>query len=161
MEVRPKSRFEVNAVCVFEELCMWLPDLPYALGSVILAVMRSRLYVPHSSAEAAQLLRSAHAVNWDDLTTDCFVRVWCSIAYLFPGLHPDGYNEPDSGWPKALRRFAAEAWRRAKAGELSDDELYPCDTQWCGIYDRMRFHLPDETERRLEIASHSGMTPWN
>jgi len=43
---------------------------------------------------------------------------------LFPGLHPDGFEEADSGWPRVLRRVAAEAWRRAEAGELSDDELY-------------------------------------
>ena len=32
-------------------------------------------------------------------------------------------------WPRVLRRFAAEAWRRADAGELMDNELYcyqPC-----------------------------------
>jgi hypothetical protein len=28
-----------------------------------------------------------------------------------------------------LKRFAAEAWRRANAGELADEELYPSDTQ--------------------------------
>ena len=40
------------------------------------------------------------------------------MAYLHPGLHPDGYESADSGWPRGLRRFAAEAWRRADAGEL-------------------------------------------
>ena len=46
------------------------------------------------------------------------------MAYLHPGLHPDGYESADSGWPRVLRRFAAEAWRRADAGELIDNELY-------------------------------------
>ena len=45
-------------------------------------------------------------------------------ACLHPGLHPDGYDSADSGWPRVLRRFAAEAWRRADAGELTDNELY-------------------------------------
>ena len=53
-----------------------------------------------------------------------FVAAWCAIAYLFPGLHPDGYECADSGWLRVLRRFAAEAWRRADAGELTDNELY-------------------------------------
>ena len=46
------------------------------------------------------------------------------MAYLHPSLHPDGYESADSGWPRVLRRFAAEAWRRADAGELTDNELY-------------------------------------
>ena len=38
-------------------------------------------------------------------------------------------DSADSGWPRVLRRFAAEAWRRADTGELTDNELYcyqPC-----------------------------------
>ena len=46
-----------------------------------------------------------------------------------PGLHPDGYDEPDSGWPRALKKFAAEAWARSESGELADDELYPGETE--------------------------------
>lgn len=34
-----------------------------------------------------------------------------------------------SGWPRVLNRFAAEAWRRADAGDLTGDELYPCDQE--------------------------------
>jgi hypothetical protein len=86
-----------------------------------------------------------------------FVRAWYAIAYLYPGLHPDGYESADSGWPRVLRRFAAEAWRRADAGELTDEELYACDAQWSGLYDRMFIHLPDETERRLELAATYGL----
>jgi hypothetical protein len=71
-------------------------------------------------------------------------------------LHPDGYDHPDSGWPRALKRFAAEAWRRADAGELADEELYACDAQWSGLFDRMLVHLSDETERRVELAAAYG-----
>ena len=53
-----------------------------------------------------------------------FLRAWCSVAYLYPGLHPDGFWEKENGWPRALQRFAAEAWRRSKAGQLTDNELY-------------------------------------
>jgi hypothetical protein len=52
-----------------------------------------------------------------------------------------------------LRRFAAEAWRRAEAGELVDEELYPSDAQWSGLYDRMTNPTPGETERRRELAT--------
>lgn len=78
------------------------------------------------------------------------------MAYLFPGLHPDGFAAADSGWPRVLKRFAAEAWRRAEAGEITETELYPSAAQWCGLYDRMHTHEPDETERRLKLAADYG-----
>ena len=91
-----------------------------------------------------------------DVFAKANVRVWCSIAYLFPGLHPDGFEDADSGWPRGLKRFAAEAWRRVEAGELADEELYPCDAAWCGLYDRMQTHEQDEMERRLALAADFG-----
>lgn len=84
-----------------------------------------------------------------------FIRAWSSVTYLFPGLHPDGFEEAESGWPRALRRFTAEAWHRAEAGEFVEDALYPCDAQWSGLYDRMTDPTPDETARRCEIAALS------
>lgn len=90
------------------------------------------------------------------MSREQFVRSWSAVAYLFPGLHPDGYDDSESGWPRALKRFAGEAWRRAEAGELTDDELYCSDAQWCGLYDRMHTHEPDETERRIALATEHG-----
>ena len=29
-------------------------------------------------------------------------------------MYPDGYEDAESGWPSILKRFAAEAWRRAE-----------------------------------------------
>ena len=55
-----------------------------------------------------------------------------------------------------LKRFVAEAWRRADAGELADEELHPCDAQWAGLYDRMTSHTGEETARRLELAALYG-----
>jgi hypothetical protein len=81
---------------------------------------------------------------------------WCIIACLFPGLYPNGYEAADSGWPRMLKSFAAEAWRRAEAGELADEELYPSDSQWSGLYDRMFPHTADEMERRLALAADYG-----
>ncbi len=84
------------------------------------------------------------------------VRACCAVAYIYPGLHPDGYEDAASGWPRVLQRFAAEAWRRADAGELADEELYPCDAQWAGLYDRLGVTTADENERRVESAAHYG-----
>ncbi len=62
----------------------------------------------------------------------------------------------DSGWPRVLKRFAAEAWRRADVGELADDELYCTDAVWSGLYDRMHTHESDEMDRRLALAAEFG-----
>jgi hypothetical protein len=91
-----------------------------------------------------------------DVFTKANLRAWCSMAYLFPGLHPDGFEDADSGWPRVLKRFAAEAWRRADAGELADEEMYPSDAQWSGLYDQMHTHEPNEMERRLALAADFG-----
>jgi hypothetical protein len=60
------------------------------------------------------------------------------------------------GWPRVLRRFAAEAWRRVEAGEITEEELYPCDASWCGLYDWMHTHELDEIDRRLALAADFG-----
>jgi hypothetical protein len=118
--------------------------------------MQNQIYVPNSMREAGRQVRLALARPVEQLSKGTFIRAWCSVAYLFPGLHPDGFEDPDSGWPPVLKRFAAEAWCRAEAGELKDDELYACDAQWSGLYDRMFIHMPDETERRLKLAATFG-----
>ena len=99
---------------------------------------------------------SAASTPLTGLSNETFVRAWCSVAYLFPGLHPDGFEDADSGWPRALKPFAAEAWRRAEAGELADEELYCSDAAWAGLYDQMHTHEPEEIERRLALAADYG-----
>lgn len=71
-------------------------------------------------------------------------------------LAPNIYEDADNGWPRAIKRFAAEAWRRADVNELAEEELYPSDAQWSGLYDRMHTHEPDEMERRLALAADYG-----
>ena len=76
---------------------------------------------------------------------------------LYPGLHPDGYDDPDSGWPRGFKKIAAEAWARFETGELGDEELYPAEAAWCGIFDRMaRPPTAEETERRVCSAALHG-----
>ena len=118
--------------------------------------MKTDIYVPNSNREAGIALRRAFRCPLESHSKREFLRAWCAVAYLFPGLHPDGFEEPDSGWPRVLRRIAAEAWRRAAASELADEELYPCDAQWSGLYDAMQEHLPEESERRRELAAAFG-----
>jgi hypothetical protein len=118
--------------------------------------MKTYVYVPSSLRAAAKHLRIALPQRLKALPKREFLRAWCSIAYLYPGLHPDGWQEADSGWPRVLRRFAAEAWRRARASQLADEQLYCSDAAWAGLYDRMTVHYPDETVRRLELAKDYG-----
>ena len=120
--------------------------------------MNKNIYIPSCLRAAGHELRSALHKPFQQQTDHEFVRAWCCVAYLFPGLHPDGFEDADSGWPRVLRRFAAEAWHRAEAGRLTDEELYPGDAQWCGIFDRMQVHLPDETQRRVELAAAFGVS---
>ena len=117
--------------------------------------MKSHIYIPESKRDAGANLRLALAHPLPQLSKVDFVRAWSSIAYLFPGLHPDGYEEADSGWSRSLLPFAAEAWRRAAADDLNDDELYPSDAQWSGLYDQLLSPTPDETARRRELAAVS------
>ena len=120
--------------------------------------MKNHIYIPSCLKTAGRELRLALNKPLAELPDETFIRTWCSVAYLFPGLHPDGYEDTASGWPRVLRPFAAEAWRRAESGELEDEELYPSDAQWCGLFDRMQVHLPEETQRRVELAAAHGET---
>jgi hypothetical protein len=121
--------------------------------------MNTDIYIPNSLRSAALQLRTALGNRVEELPKQNFVRAWCSVSYLYPGLHPDGFEDPDSGWPKTLKRFATEAWRRAEIGELSDEELYPSDAAWCGIYDRMTIHTDEEMSRRRELSEAFGRIP--
>ncbi len=115
--------------------------------------MNAVFFIPTSLREAGEKLRIGFQSPAEELSRQDFINAWISIAYLFPGLHPDGFDDPDSGWPRVLKVFAAEAWRRAEAEDLEDEELYASDAQWAGLYDRMTNHTEEETARRKEIAS--------
>ena len=114
--------------------------------------MKTFHHIPDSTRGAATQLHLALAHPLEHLPKADFIRAWSSIAYLFPGLHPDGFESPDSGWPPVLRRFAAEAWRRAESGQLDDSELYPSDAQWSGLCDQIRNPTPEESQRRSQLA---------
>ncbi len=118
--------------------------------------MSNFLLVPDSARAAGSNLRQAFGDPLDALSKSDFMRAWCAVAYLFPGLHPDGFENDESGWPRALKPFAVEAWRRNEQGELEDDEMYPGAAQWAGIYDRFDSPTPEESGRRLEIAVAHG-----
>lgn len=118
--------------------------------------MNTFLSVPSSLRCAARELRHSFRAELEILSDAAFVRAWCAIAYLFPGLHPDDFDASETAWPRVLKRFGAEAWRRFHAGQLNAEELYPSDAQWAGIFDRMPAPGEEATERRRELASAYG-----
>jgi hypothetical protein len=75
---------------------------------------------------------------------------WNAIAYLFPNLHPDA---DENEWPQVFRPFHSEACRRLREGSFVEDEFYPSDAQWCGLFDRLARPTPSETCRRIEISA--------
>ena len=110
------------------------------------------IHIPHSARAAGAELRRGFQSPPAALPDRDFIRTWSSIAYLFPGLHPDGFADGEGGWPRVLQPFAEEAWRRAELGILTDAHLYPSDAQWAGIYDQLRMPTLVEGIRRLDLS---------
>lgn len=109
--------------------------------------------IPSSLVEATTRFAKAEKIDsLQFLSKDDFLLIWSALAYSHPGLHPDGYDSLESGWPKHLKRYAVEAWRRYGAEEFADENLYACDAQWAGVYDQMHTHTVLEIERRRKMA---------
>lgn len=118
--------------------------------------MSTCVCIPNSFERATRELESTFGFPLETLSKAKFVRAWCALSYLEPGLHPDDFDQPGSGWPDNLKRFAVEARRREEAGELTDEEMYPSDAAWAGLYDQMHTHTVEETARRFRIAAEFG-----
>jgi len=72
-----------------------------------------------------QILNNAlKCKNLKMLNKQTFLNAWKALAFLFPGIHPDEYENFDGGWPEKLKPLAAEAWRRFQSGEFSEENLY-------------------------------------
>ena len=93
-----------------------------------------------------------------------FLRGWHALLFLFPGLHPDnaldhGHETEKvpfdqlavsdfeqlttrryirTGWPVALELIGREAWRRYKAGKLSNGDFYFAAAQRAGLLHQHR-----------------------
>ena len=95
-----------------------------------MTVHKDSLPLPESLAEAGtallQLLKQRKNLAKADAQT--FLHGWSSLFFIAPGLHPDESGHDEGGWPAGWRCLGAEAFRRAEAGELSDEQLYPYQT---------------------------------
>jgi hypothetical protein len=85
--------------------------------------MKDYIYIPPSRKTAEKHLNSAVTGRVRGLSKRDFLKAYCSLAYLYPGFHPDGIGDWDG--PPDILPIAREAWRRAIAGQLTDNELHP------------------------------------
>lgn len=100
--------------------------------------MITQPYIPSSLKDARAVLRRALTKPVEHLCAGDFAKAWCSICFLNPGLHADGYEDADSGWPRRLRTFAAEAWRRFDEVEIGEEVMYPSAATLAGLVARIR-----------------------
>ena len=121
------------------------------------------IFVPASLEVAIKWLRPALSASGETLMAMSeteFGRSWAAIQFIYPGLHPDGTEEPgdlslcdmdepawlaavdprlanpyhaETGWPLILLPVKAEAWRRHEIGKLAEDDLYNLDAQRAGF----------------------------
>lgn len=85
--------------------------------------MSDIIYIPPSLRVAERHLKAALTSNVEKLSKLDFMKAYCSLAYLYPGFHPDSIDDWDG--PTDILKLGREAVRRAEAGELTDNELYP------------------------------------
>ena len=87
--------------------------------------MKTRLFIPKSICQATRALGGVNGLPLQSVPKDEFMKAWCSLVYLLPGLHADRYFEPGNGLTRKVNAMLAEVWRRADEGQMTDDELYP------------------------------------
>ena len=130
-------------------------------AAVVWSMHRPVLAASHDEAiEHLAPLVAADLHRLRRVPADEFRRAWFAVAFLFPGLHPDGAlehgtrtsrqatNDPgfpkvdprlmapyyvQSGWPVALELVTREARRRYEGGDLSVDEFYCSDAAIAGL----------------------------
>jgi hypothetical protein len=89
------------------------------------------MYIPASAEAAERHLRIALSGRLRAMAKREFLRAYCSLAYTYPGFHPDCIGDWDG--PREVLRIAREALRRAGAGQLTDNELDPCQATKAAI----------------------------
>jgi len=80
------------------------------------------MYIPPSKRAAMKHLRLALRSAVRKMPKRALLSAYCSLAYLYPGSHPDGIEDWDG--PKDLMRITREARRRADAELLTGNEQH-------------------------------------
>lgn len=80
--------------------------------------------IPSDLENASNRVESMIAAGIEKCSKEEFLKGWWALHWLNPGLHPDDYDDwEDLVW----RAMAYEAFRRAAASELEDEELYAAE----------------------------------
>lgn len=111
--------------------------------------MKGHTYIPKSPEEAHKLLVSALARKPGEMSRAELIKAWCAVAYLHPEIHSDDFEGSNTNWPEAVKAMAREVWRRYDKHEIKEDDVYPSDAAWAGVYDLMSSPTPEETKRRM------------
>jgi len=66
---------------------------------------------------------AAHLEQIKDLS---LIKGYHQIFEQYPGLHPDGFDDKESGWPEELKPICAEMWRRVEIREskVNEEHMY-------------------------------------
>jgi hypothetical protein len=66
---------------------------------------------------------NVHLDKVKDLT---LLRGYHQIFEQNPGLHPDGFDDQNSGWPEELKSVCAEMWRRVDLDDstINEEHMY-------------------------------------
>lgn len=61
-----------------------------------------------------------------EIKDQSLIKGYHQIFEQHPGLHPDGFDDPDSGWTDELRPVCAEMWRRVELPEstVNEEHMY-------------------------------------
>jgi len=67
-----------------------------------------------------------HVDQLDSLKSLTLMKGYHQIFEQYPGLHPDGFDDNESGWPNSLKMICAEMWRRVEDSEsgIKVDHMY-------------------------------------
>ena len=83
--------------------------------------------IPTNEQDARDKLKTlTESVDLALVDHTSFVIGWWALFWLFPGLHPDGWEDWDSEF-HIYAPLANEAFRRCDAGKITDDQLYPAE----------------------------------
>ncbi len=114
--------------------------------------------IPADEVEARLRIDAAVLHGLQECSKETFLRAWWALCWLHPGLHPDDYEEwEDAAW----KQFAAEAFRRFKAGEIDDTELYPAEASHNRVWKERKAQNPDPPteppDRRVVVRTAGGI----
>lgn len=61
-----------------------------------------------------------------EIKDQSLIKGYHQIFEQYPGLHPDGFDDPDSGWTDELQPICAEMWRRVDLpeSEVNEEHMY-------------------------------------